>query len=484
MEISRFTVSPTPNALPANTAAKGDVKSEPLHIITQNRSSSSDCDFDDIKLLSSTKVLSIMTTPPLASLTSPANSLDSGVSSPSYDLLCHSSTNSTILSPSLITYSSSTSTCSTFSYQRHHHRSSYCICGEKHQVMSCEANSKPLFNNSSTICAVRGMDCRHAFGRSRSSSLTLEALSSLFSTNSLNRLQSDNESIKQSFNNNNNQLLLTSNSLNSKARCNNDLLIEKVNDNFVNTSRIFDKAESDAYLNCSKKLSNSLTSTSNQILCSTNSVNCLKGILKKPSCDCLCCGNILRSQQHLRQTNPATRFCLSRSVSESGNDYFNHSDFGLSNAFNEMMIDSGKNLPICSEVLFEDDDEFLKSLTEDTIEEECNCDSSLNAEAGNESWDEPGNIEISIFSFLYLVLIGKLVSRKKRVSFSDHVQARIYRSNSSIVGQKKKNERKNRVKRRRSESENTVCWCSNMSEIENKVCFLMIKLMLKKKLLK
>lgn len=35
---------------------------------------------------------------------------------------------------------------------------------------------------------------------------------------------------------------------------------------------------------------------------------------------------------------------------------------------------------------------------------------------------------------------------KKRVSFSEHVQARIYRSNSSILGQKKKNERKARQK--------------------------------------
>lgn len=43
--------------------------------------------------------------------------------------------------------------------------------------------------------------------------------------------------------------------------------------------------------------------------------------------------------------------------------------------------------------------------------------------------------------------------RKKRVSFSEHVQARIYRSNSSILGQKKKNEKKQRSKRRRSESE-------------------------------
>ena len=53
---------------------------------------------------------------------------------------------------------------------------------------------------------------------------------------------------------------------------------------------------------------------------------------------------------------------------------------------------------------------------------------------------------------------GQIQPRKKRVSFSEHVQARIYRSNSSILGQKKKNERRRRCnnRKRSSDSESTL----------------------------
>lgn len=80
----------------------------------------------------------------------------------------------------------------------------------------------------------------------------------------------------------------------------------------------------------------------------------------------------------------------------------------------------------------------------------------------------------NIYLFLHLIFfIAELIPQKKCVSFSEHVQARIYRSNSSILGQKKKNEKKNRVKRRRSESENTNCLYED-NLVENQVSIIYI----------
>lgn len=375
MEISRFTVSPTPNALPANT--KEEVCSKPLKIITTTERSRNqsllNCELDDnTKFSASSKVLTILTTLPMTSSTSPSNSLDSGVSSPSYDLLFHSTTNSAKSSPPIITFNSP---CSTFNYQRHHHRSTCYNCGKKHQIiMSCDSDTLKPYNSSI-------INCCQSTERSRSSSLTIDAMLNMH--NLIN-----NESKNQILNCNDFQNNKTTGEL-EKNICN-DLLIETFNNKSNNTNSIIEKA--DPYLNNNKETDLNLNSN--------NSINRLKGILKKPSFDYYC-RNELKSQQSNRVT-ASSRSRLSRSVSECTSNNFNQSDYDVFHAFNEMIIGSRENLK-SNETLYEDNNEFIKSLIKDFSNENCNCcqlkkdsnnnsDLSLNVSGDNENFNELSNL--------------------------------------------------------------------------------------------
>lgn len=188
----------------------------------------------------------------------------------------------------------------------------------------------------------------------------------------------------------------------------------------------------------------------------------LKGILKKPKFETT---NILKN--HLRQSAPL-RFPLFRSLSECESQDLSPLDLssfqasGLSSTICEVIFDEKEedNSPLESEFLFQEDFQAPKVNNDNN-----NNESSNNSDS---SIDKSGKIllNFSIFNFFLNNLMGILGLLKKRVSFSEHVQARIYRSNSSILGQKKKNEKKNRLKnRRRSESENSDAF----SESENKV---------------
>jgi hypothetical protein len=145
----------------------------------------------------------------------------------------------------------------------------------------------------------------------------------------------------------------------------------------------------------------------------------LKGILKKPRAEqrfSLSNGSS-SSSGGLRRT---TRFVLARSVSEC------HDEYTAAEAFHGVVL---SNFP-ANEMFGEEE------------EEEVNNGGSL-ASVNEEEEQEDDAATPPAMSY----------QRKKRVSFNEHVQARVYRSNSSILGQKKKNEKKSRSKRRRSESE-------------------------------
>ncbi|KAI1724006.1 protein kintoun [Ditylenchus destructor] len=156
-----------------------------------------------------------------------------------------------------------------------------------------------------------------------------------------------------------------------------------------------------------------------------NSTNGLKGILKKPPpvpTEPQPAGSALK--------RTSTRFTgLSRSVSEC------LGDGDLTQAFNGMVLNQ-----LCNA------SQNSNSTATQGSDSSINTEPATNPGSGDSSQDESAKMNGDDEGL-------EPKTRTKRVSFSEHVQARIYRSNSSILGQKKKNEKKQRSKRRRSESE-------------------------------
>uniref|UniRef100_A0A915CQ94 Uncharacterized protein n=1 Tax=Ditylenchus dipsaci TaxID=166011 RepID=A0A915CQ94_9BILA len=153
----------------------------------------------------------------------------------------------------------------------------------------------------------------------------------------------------------------------------------------------------------------------------------LKSILKKPAS-----GYQQHGGNHMRR-NP-TRFSLNRSASECADDD------DMTVAFNGMVLNKLCGSGQEDSVVFEEDEEMGEE-KHGQRGSESSLNTTDNVTTAGESSDEKQD--------------NPPEKRKKRVSFSEHVQARIYRSNSSILGQKKKNEKKKLSKRRRSESENS-----------------------------
>jgi len=196
----------------------------------------------------------------------------------------------------------------------------------------------------------------------------------------------------------------------------------------------------------------------------------LKGILKKSNA-------IYSSQQqlspgqgmgphHFRRT--PTYFALSRSVSDlcereevvvSGDEGEMRSNLvRMNHAFNAMVLDN-----LCEEGEVGCEAKELgrvKCASPPILESSIDGSGSLGSLMSADSGDSLG-----------VDVVAELQPRKKRVSFSEHVQARIYRSNSSILGQKKKNEKKHRTKRRRSESESSPPTNQGQSESAGECAF-------------
>uniref|UniRef100_A0A7E4VUZ8 AAA domain-containing protein n=1 Tax=Panagrellus redivivus TaxID=6233 RepID=A0A7E4VUZ8_PANRE len=151
---------------------------------------------------------------------------------------------------------------------------------------------------------------------------------------------------------------------------------------------------------------------------SVPSVPGLKGILKKPKWHF---GSAPSDQGNALRRSPATsRLLYARSVSEcvDGADF--DEDYGnMSISASTETIASSS--PPQENLMFRVD------------EEDENTESGLNTAEDSDSADA--------------TTPPATVMRKKRVSFSEHVQARIYRSNSSVAGRDKRKKQQQRVRR-------------------------------------
>jgi hypothetical protein len=145
----------------------------------------------------------------------------------------------------------------------------------------------------------------------------------------------------------------------------------------------------------------------------------LKGILKKPKTSL-----ISTVSNGLRRSHASQRQLFSRSISECHDNSSSH--------------ESGMEFDFLAE-------------SNDTLAES-NASSPPRGIGGFFRVDEE---EGESDSDEQVIAAAEIQSRKKRVSFSEHVQARIYRTGSSIIGQKKKNERRNRCRNRNRSSGST-----------------------------
>jgi len=171
----------------------------------------------------------------------------------------------------------------------------------------------------------------------------------------------------------------------------------------------------------------------------------LKSILKKPKTN-------NGDQQNTHQNNDVfprnhqrhmpTRIVLFRSISEGmqGNISPTSSPMEVTSSLNEAIL---RKLTSPQLDAFE---EHLEECDEAKRMEENNNDISAQTKVPSSS--SSGSTE-TIDSEDYGQHSASIA--KKRVSFSEHVQARIYRSNSSILGQRRKNEKKSQT-----ESEQTM----------------------------
>uniref|UniRef100_A0AC34GNP8 Uncharacterized protein n=1 Tax=Panagrolaimus sp. ES5 TaxID=591445 RepID=A0AC34GNP8_9BILA len=169
------------------------------------------------------------------------------------------------------------------------------------------------------------------------------------------------------------------------------------------------------------------------------SVPGLKGILKKPK------SSFTSSASNGLRRSPASSRMLFRSISEC------HDNFATDNN-NSNSESNGMEL----DFLGESNDTLASSSPPRSIGGFFNrVDEENESEGGDEDSDSQ------------IIAAAEIQSRKKRVSFSEHVQARIYRTGSSILGQKKKNERRNRCRRNRSSGSTDSDGTLNGTDDEN-----------------
>uniref|UniRef100_A0A914Z5A7 Uncharacterized protein n=1 Tax=Panagrolaimus superbus TaxID=310955 RepID=A0A914Z5A7_9BILA len=168
------------------------------------------------------------------------------------------------------------------------------------------------------------------------------------------------------------------------------------------------------------------------------SVPGLKGILKKPK------SSFISTVSNGLRRSPASSRMLFRSISECHDNFLNDN--------NSNSESSGMEL----DFLGESNDTLASSSPPRAIGGFFNrVDEENESEGGDEDSDSQ------------IMAAAEIQSRKKRVSFSEHVQARIYRTGSSIIGQKKKNERRNRCRRNRSSGSTDSDGTLNGTDDEN-----------------
>jgi hypothetical protein len=159
----------------------------------------------------------------------------------------------------------------------------------------------------------------------------------------------------------------------------------------------------------------------------------LKGILKKPKSSFTS-----SASSGLRRSPASSRMLFSRSISECHDNSVSSESSGMELDFlgesNDTLASSSPPRSVGG---------FFNRVEEENEYEE----------------DEDSDSQI--------IAAAEIQSRKKRVSFSEHVQARIYRTGSSIIGQKKKNERRNRCRRIRSSGSTDSDGTLNGTDDEN-----------------
>uniref|UniRef100_A0A183BUX7 PEHE domain-containing protein n=1 Tax=Globodera pallida TaxID=36090 RepID=A0A183BUX7_GLOPA len=183
----------------------------------------------------------------------------------------------------------------------------------------------------------------------------------------------------------------------------------------------------------------------------------LRSILKKPRASAMMVLNSNGQQQlqqqhfldsalprnHLRRM--PTRIVLERSVSESllydavPDDQFSTLQHSAAAVFNASILRklSMASTPVLGSFDEKLEEQHIKAEQEQQQQKQNNSGSISSSccpsSCSSETIDSDGSGQSSAAPIA-----------KKRVSFSEHVQARIYRSNSSILGQRRKNEKKSR----------------------------------------
>uniref|UniRef100_A0A914HEF2 Uncharacterized protein n=1 Tax=Globodera rostochiensis TaxID=31243 RepID=A0A914HEF2_GLORO len=182
----------------------------------------------------------------------------------------------------------------------------------------------------------------------------------------------------------------------------------------------------------------------------------LRSILKKPRASAMMVlnsnGQQLQQQHFLDSTLPRnhlrrmpTRIVLERSVSESllydavPDDQFSTLQHSAAAVFNASILRklSMASTPVLGSFDEKLEEQHIKAEQEQQQQKQNNSGSISSSccpsSCSSETIDSDGSGQSSAAPIA-----------KKRVSFSEHVQARIYRSNSSILGQRRKNEKKSR----------------------------------------